>query len=462
MNTRTTTLLKWIGITCIGISILYAILLTISSRSLTNAYAELKADGRPMSADEVTPALIPDNENAALLYEAAALQLKSEKVGEKDLFSQLGALHSLMYMDSRKPKMIKLMLESYGITSKEEAVSQFRELFQRENTKSALSLIEQGSLKPGCRYDLDYSKGPGMEFPHAKNLLATSKLLCSAAYLYAIDGDYDAAWRMIIISLRVADAQKNEPLLISQLIRITSFSFTASVIQHLCEKSSPPEALYSELEKLLVNFEDNAPFVSAIDSERLLIGNWVWNKSVLSPKELIESLQSRGVEESKSLMKLAAMFPPITRADNACYLRIMNELALKASQIYTEQDPGFQEELIEKIPEYCNLTRSITPSLSKFKQSFYGKIARSRIIRVGFALIRYRKNNGNFPAELALLNLDNITDPFMGGALHYKATPSGFTLYSIGENLTDDGGLDDRRKGDIVWKFEEPVKNQAE
>ena len=63
MNTRTITLLKWIGIASVAIAILYAVLLILANRSLAKAYAALEADGRPMNAAQVIPIEIPDSDN---------------------------------------------------------------------------------------------------------------------------------------------------------------------------------------------------------------------------------------------------------------------------------------------------------------------------------------------------------------------------------------------------------------
>ena len=63
---------------------IYAIALAFSAARLRRAYAALEKSGRPMQAAEIIPPAIPDTENAALLYQSAALLLKAEPAPVKE------------------------------------------------------------------------------------------------------------------------------------------------------------------------------------------------------------------------------------------------------------------------------------------------------------------------------------------------------------------------------------------
>ena len=68
----------------------------------------------------------------------------------------------------------------------------------------------------------------------------------------------------------------------------------------------------------------------------------------------------------------------------------------------------------------------------------------------------YRAETGEYPKTLAELSpayLPEIPqDIFSSKPLIYRPTDSGYVLYSVGENMTDDGGVDESEwmKGDIV------------
>jgi hypothetical protein len=77
------------------------------------------------------------------------------------------------------------------------------------------------------------------------------------------------------------------------------------------------------------------------------------------------------------------------------------------------------------------------------------------------AILAYKTQKGGLPASLDDLVKERYLgsvpiDPYSGGPLVYKVTGSNFTLYSLGENFTDDAGLpatweESRTKGDLVF-----------
>jgi hypothetical protein len=85
--------------------------------------------------------------------------------------------------------------------------------------------------------------------------------------------------------------------------------------------------------------------------------------------------------------------------------------------------------------------------------------------QIACALERYRLAHGDYPETLDTLTpqfMDKIPIDLIGGEpLHYHRTTDGkFLLYSVGWNMTDDGGVigrnksgsEDRTQGDWVWR----------
>ena len=68
--------LKWFGIGLLALATLYAVLVVIGSIAVSREKAALRADGRPMTIEEIIPPEIPDQDNAALLYNAAFEAIK--------------------------------------------------------------------------------------------------------------------------------------------------------------------------------------------------------------------------------------------------------------------------------------------------------------------------------------------------------------------------------------------------
>ncbi len=83
-------------------------------------------------------------------------------------------------------------------------------------------------------------------------------------------------------------------------------------------------------------------------------------------------------------------------------------------------------------------------------------MATIRLLGCYAAVKRYRQQRGVYPPSLEALRPElgeMIIDPFTGKPFVYRADPQrGFQLYSVGENLTDDGGRlsANRQQGDLL------------
>lgn len=103
----------------------------------------------------------------------------------------------------------------------------------------------------------------------------------------------------------------------------------------------------------------------------------------------------------------------------------------------------------------------LSAPLEQFRNAEMGTEAALHVTRLGFALAAYEREHGTYPATLDELAPGIIAeipvDPCCGTAFVYRPTEGGFVLYSVGTNLTDDGGrgYDDEPRGDdIVLRVE--------
>ena len=86
-------------------------------------------------------------------------------------------------------------------------------------------------------------------------------------------------------------------------------------------------------------------------------------------------------------------------------------------------------------------------------------IAAKACAQQAVALRLYRLKHGEYPERLSQLVPDFLdklpVDPFSGKDYVYRKDGKGFIVYSLGENMKDDGGTEAPGKpdeGDIVWK----------
>ena len=437
MRKRTVKILKVIAAIVVLLGLIYAIAVAVSSAKLRRAYADLEKAGRPMDRADVIPVKIPDSENAAPLYESAILLLKAQPATEKNLLEYLGDL-------SEK------FMEGTLASDKHEELQQ---LIRQESVTLALSIVEQGTQRRSCRFDHDYDAGIHMLLTHLAEMRHLARILAANVCLEARAGSPVNAWERIPTQLRLADALLDEPVIISQLVRVRMIELTCRTIRKLCEIAPPTEQQSRDITSVLESFDSVRPLVFAIDSERLLIGEWFFNlpkSKLLKEPDILD-----WPDDFLGVVKI--YFKPTFLADRATYLRIMQEYAQLVERPPSREVIQALEEKAEAAFERYPLTRVLTPGMSSLRRIHNQMLAELRIVRTGLALLQYKQSNNTFPATLEAIGLSDIGDPFSDGPLLYRSEADGFVLYSIGPDRKDNGGSPKQKEQeedwDIVWQF---------
>jgi len=93
----------------------------------------------------------------------------------------------------------------------------------------------------------------------------------------------------------------------------------------------------------------------------------------------------------------------------------------------------------------CVVQAALDADLHRFEVLHEIALTTIQLDQLAFALAAYRADHGQYPDTLAPLAPAYIpsipNDRFTDKPLIYKPTPDGFLLYSVGSDLTDDGGL---------------------
>ncbi len=83
------------------------------------------------------------------------------------------------------------------------------------------------------------------------------------------------------------------------------------------------------------------------------------------------------------------------------------------------------------------------------------------LLRLAATLAAFKAERGEYPADLAELSPDYLktipNDLFIEKPLHYSRTAGGYVLYSVGPDMTDDGG--DEYEDDIVVQVPLPARS---
>jgi len=237
---------------------------------------------------------------------------------------------------------------------------------------------------------------------------------------------------------------------------------SCATVQKLCETALPDKQCQKRIEKRLVAYDDITPLVRAVDGERLLFGEWMFNLPRDELYRVIRQFFSASYipEVFHQIRCWRRTFKPTFLADHAAYLRVMLEAAQQFERPYAPEDAIVADMEFFKAQKHHRLTSDFTPATLRIKEIYLRTAAQMRLTRAGLALLRYRETNGVFPDTLDVLGLEGLADPFVEAPLLYKKTPDGFVVYSVGADQKDNGGSPRQPKGkadyDIVWRFPSP------
>ncbi|MEN6428360.1 MAG: hypothetical protein ABFE13_23680 [Phycisphaerales bacterium] len=448
MGKRSRRILTALGIVIVALGIAYAGLMVRATVKLRRAYAALEADGRPMRTADIMPPKVPDSENAAVLYQSAILMLKGQPAGEKSLFESLTA-----HADAVRKEAEKKWLGHEVVTN-------------------ALSLIEQGTRRPACQIEHNNDNVLDLlDTPFLDDLRRLGSIMMARANYEAQAGNPAAAWELVLTQLRFADSLRSDPSSDTQFARLGLALRASRMMRQLCETAPPEPEHCRAISDLLKRQEGIDPLIRAIDGERLLIGEWFFN---LPRGELDRILwKEHSGEDVIPVAILKAIhrawftvvaFRPRFVADHAAYLQVMRK------RVQVLQGPYRDRKEIDQFMQmsHWNFLTSLLTGWGGNDKWYYCRFSGDlKVTRAGLALLQYKQAHGTFPETLDALGLEGMIDPYTDKPLLYRVQSEGFAVYSVGEDLKDNGGIQQRRRTDSdprrkpieydqVWLFPDP------
>ncbi len=312
-----------------------------------------------------------------------------------------------------------------------------------------LGLLHKAAVLETCKFDLDFAKGVGMLLPHLAKLRAGARLLALEAIVRTEGGKSDDAAASFVACLRIGEAVRQEPILISTLVRIACDGIAVSQLERWASRAKPSPAALERVEAALAAAADTRLIEWAMVGERCF-GIDVYQTYVLGPnrREMIGMLGAMGEGEGPLPFAVNLIPQAYFKSDMACYLDIMNDYVAASRKPYPDNylaGARVGKEIEERIPKHYVVARLILPALGRIFATGQQHLARCESARVALAALRYKAKHGRLPGALAALVPDFLKavppDPFDGKPLRYRADAAGLTVYSVGENLKDDGGV---------------------
>jgi hypothetical protein len=302
----------------------------------------------------------------------------------------------------------------------------------------ALDLLRQGAAMSECRWPVDFTLGCFMDLPHVYELRCGARLLAIEAMYSAERGNSERATDALMADLGLARSLDKEPSLISQHSgRVSCLSITLTALDRVLNRTVLTDSQLERLGKTLREAEDTSGYVGGLAGDRCLAEDAVRNGRPLQnwlqePADFLDAAKVfvLGDHERAELLDMYQAFIDAAEAPLDNRLDALHA----ASQVLS---PGLDRAVLPKI--------AALPIMLMLKDEL--RIgARLRTARTALAIERYRLLHGQLPESLDDLVpefLDEVPrDPFGDGPLKYKRLEKGYTVYSIGHDEEDDGGLE--------------------
>jgi hypothetical protein len=310
-----------------------------------------------------------------------------------------------------------------------------------------------------ARYTADFAPGLNMPLDHIQPLRAGVRLLVLEAHVRAHRGDARGAARSIHTIFMLADSLRQEPIIISQLIR---YAFDG-IAEDLFERLLPAVDFADEdLDRLqgdlrAIDYSDGV--------HRAMIGERVMGiMAIRDPASMDPSGQFA-----------APGWRLFRDANLANYLKQMNRLVAAAKPPWPEARRDTAEicgDLRAAASGGSSLTNAehaimavVLPGVGGFLYGAVRSTASSRATDAVVAVERLRRENGRLPQRLQELVpkfLPDIPiDPFDGRPLRYTVQGGRYVVYSVGRDGVDNGGQGDAAgEPDLVFPVQRRLTQQ--
>jgi tetratricopeptide (TPR) repeat protein len=331
---------------------------------------------------------------------------------------------------------------------------------------------------PDSRYPINYdSESPFMIYlPHLAALKSCAQVLQLRSVAELQNGQADKALDDVRLALQLADKVRDEPLLISHLVRIAMVQLMLQPIWEGLAEHKWSDAQLAALEAELGKLDFPAAWRSSMRGELAAQADEA-NYLRRNPEKMEELQGLPNLFGGKSEVRLpnglvAHLIPGGWFYQNQyrCARTLEDYCVPLADAKRGTFSPSLarrgEAALAAESSGLFNLyERLVLPSLAKAAARFaYGQ-ASVNLARTAIALERYRLARGAFPESLDALAPQFISqvphDVIGSEPLKYRREPDGsFVLYSVGWDEKDEGGeagfsqdgAVDIQSGDWVWR----------
>ena len=335
---------------------------------------------------------------------------------------------------------------------------------------AALAEICEASARPRAQFLVHWDDGFLTHLEHFAFLKTVQQNLKLRASAHLAADETDAAFAAATNALNVAELLREEPTLISQLVRMAQFALAINPLWEGCVEHRWSDAQLAVFQERLERVDFLSGFVRAFEGERVcgIVG---LNQIISNPPEM------RPGESGESLRRLAMLLPfGLLRQNQVALASYQTEYLNDLRSLQTNAPPtGWAARInsretsektkFEQMPysPFTFFVKQLAPATSRAENRAARAQTMAHLAITACALERHRLTHGSYPQTIDALVPAFLTrlllDPMNAKPFQYRRTDEGwFLLYSVGENGKDDGGVfRAKAKGPILdWPWPAP------
>lgn len=307
----------------------------------------------------------------------------------------------------------------------------------------AWSQLQQGVGFEQARYPIDLNLGSGTLLPHLAKIKRTAQFAQLRAVLSAENGQSHEAADSLVVSLAVAQSVKDEPVLISQLVRVACFAIDTAALQEVLNSvalsSADLEQLSTAFSKAETTDASGEGFTRAFVGERAF-DLWFFDLPPEKMEKFLRDMRADGSDVPRGLS--AKQIMRNLKSQRAFAEETSNHALAMRKQPFPERlkvDGYFTSRAAEAKKGKFYMCQVFLPALANVAKREAAGLANLRLAATAIALERFRQANaGSYPDSLAALVptfLPEVpTDPIKGGEMQYEKKGDGYELQSTGRD----------------------------
>lgn len=345
-------------------------------------------------------------------------------------------------------------------------------------------LLHQGAQLQQSRYPINLNRGWTTLLPHLAKIKTVAQLLEVSSISHAVAGQGKEAGDDLLTSLALARSSESEPVLVSQLVRVACNNIAVRGLEQVFNRVVLPAKTLDQLEQSLQQSEEREVagfgFTRAFVGERLnglVFFDMPPERLLKTPNgampEASENLNPEDSQSEKAFVdqiktlrkKPSSEIKEIISADRQLYEATFDQAMAIRTNLFPKrlsQNEVFSRAEAVATNKNLLLSTLFLPVLKIVASKEAGCLANLRLAQTAVGLEKFRFAHTNrYPESLSELTPNCLTavpaDPFDGKGLRYRKAGNGYVLYSIGQNLKDDGGKSRKvQDGDIVFAVVNP------